>query len=96
MIGLAAGVAFVPRRRDFAQVAALAAAVLLGLQLVLQYWTWVYVGWFAPLLIVALAVREDRVPVGEEAAETSPAGGRAAVPFQACAPVAQLDRAAAF
>ncbi len=62
-----------PRRRDFAQVAALAAAVLLGLQLALQYWTWVYVGWFAPLLIVALAVREDRVPVGEEAAEPSPA-----------------------
>ena len=73
VIGMALGLAFVPRRRDLAQVASLAAAVLLGLQLVLQYWTWVYVGWFVPLLIVALAVREDRVPVGEEAAEASPA-----------------------
>ena len=44
---------FVPRRRDLVQVAALAAAVLIALQLGVSYWFYLYVAWFAPLALVA-------------------------------------------
>ncbi len=50
---LAAAVFFVPRRRDLVQVAALAAAVLIALQLGVSYWFYLYVAWFAPLALVA-------------------------------------------
>jgi hypothetical protein len=53
-LGLAAGVAFLPRRRDAAQVAALAGAVLVAVQLAAQHWYYFYVVWFAPLAFIAL------------------------------------------
>ncbi len=52
--GLAVALAFVPRRRDTVQVAALAAAVLIGLQLVTVHWFYLYIVWFAPLVLAAL------------------------------------------
>jgi hypothetical protein len=52
--GLAVAVAVVPRRRDTVQVAALAAAALIGLQLVTVHWFYLYVVWFAPLVLAAL------------------------------------------
>src|SRR5688572_20931229 len=53
--GLAVAVAFVPRgRRDTAQVAALAAAVLVALQLVTVHWFYLYVVWFTPFVLAAL------------------------------------------
>jgi hypothetical protein len=52
---LAVALAFVPRgRRTTAQVAALAAAVLIALQLGADHWFYLYVPWFAPLVFVAL------------------------------------------
>jgi hypothetical protein len=51
---MAVAVAFVPRRRDPRQVAALAAAVLIGVQLALDHWFYLYIVWFAPLAFVAL------------------------------------------
>jgi len=51
---LALAVAFVPRKRDTVQVAALAAAVLIGLQLVTVHWFYLYIVWFAPLVLAAL------------------------------------------
>jgi hypothetical protein len=51
---LAIAVAFVPRRRTPAQVAALGAAVLLGVELTLSNWNPWYIIWFAPLVLVAL------------------------------------------
>jgi hypothetical protein len=53
--GLAAAVAFVPRRRTLPQVAALAAAVLIAVQLTADHWFYLYIVWFAPALLVALA-----------------------------------------
>ena len=50
---LAVAVAFVPRRRDPITVAALAAAVIIALQLTVTYWFYLYVVWFFPLVIVA-------------------------------------------
>ncbi|HEX6753157.1 MAG TPA: hypothetical protein VF093_06185 [Solirubrobacterales bacterium] len=49
--------AFRPRRKSLAQVAALGAALLIGLQLTMQHWFYLYIVWFYPLLLVAMAVR---------------------------------------
>jgi hypothetical protein len=50
---LAVLVAFVPRRRDVRQVAALGAAVLIALQLPVDHWFYLYVVWFVPFVLVA-------------------------------------------
>ena len=50
---LALLVAFVPRRRDPIQVAALGSAVLIAFQLGLNHWFYPYVLWFAPLVLFA-------------------------------------------
>ena len=52
VLGLA--VALVPRRKTPAQVAALAAAILIAVQLGVTHWFYLYVVWFAPLVFVAL------------------------------------------
>jgi hypothetical protein len=53
-VGLALIVPFVPRRRTIVEVAALAAAVIIALQLGLNYWFYLYIVWFFPLVVVAL------------------------------------------
>jgi hypothetical protein len=53
----AIAVAFVPRHRTPVQVAALAAAVLIILQLGVTYWFYLYVVWFLPAVLVALFAR---------------------------------------
>jgi hypothetical protein len=53
--GLAIAFAFWPRRKDLTQVAALAAALLIGAQLTAEHWFYLYIVWFYPLLLVALA-----------------------------------------
>jgi hypothetical protein len=53
-IALAIAVAFVPRRRGPIEVAALAAAVIVALQLAVTYWFYLYIVWFFPLVIVAV------------------------------------------
>jgi hypothetical protein len=57
---LAVAVAFTPRRRTLRQVAALGAAVTIAVELCLQHWFYLYIPWFFPLLIVALALGEAR------------------------------------
>ncbi len=54
VIALAIAVAFLPRRRSLVQVGALGAAVLIALQLTVNYWLYPYIVWFFPLVIVAL------------------------------------------
>ncbi len=57
-IGLmAVAFAFWPRRKSLAQVAALGAALLIMLQLTAQHWFYLYIVWFYPFLLVALASR---------------------------------------
>ncbi|HEY6397683.1 MAG TPA: hypothetical protein VIX82_09540 [Solirubrobacteraceae bacterium] len=53
-VALALVAAFVPRRRGPVQVAALAAAIMIALQLAANYWLYSYVVWFFPMVIVAL------------------------------------------
>jgi hypothetical protein len=70
-VALAVAVAFVPRRRDPLQVAALGAAVLVGVQLAATHWFYLYVVWFAPLALVAMLgplrwpARPEHEPVGD-------------------------------
>jgi hypothetical protein len=52
---MAIAFAFVPRRKTLVQVAALAAALLISLQLTAQHWFYLYIVWFYPLLLVALS-----------------------------------------
>jgi Glycosyltransferase family 87 len=47
-------VAFVPRRPDARQVAALGAAVLIAVQLAATHWFYLYVVWFVPFVFVAI------------------------------------------
>ena len=87
--GLALLVAFVPRRRSPAQVAALGAAVLIAVQLAAAHWFYLYLAWFAPLVLVAVLAPLRAVAVVPERREepdaqpvpvaaTSPEGGRTA------------------
>jgi hypothetical protein len=57
-IGLGIAVAVLPRRRDLVGVAALAAAVLVAVQLSLTYWFFLYLAWIAPLVYIALLCRD--------------------------------------
>jgi hypothetical protein len=54
-VAFSAAVAFVPRgERSPVQVAALGAAVLIGLQLAVSHWFYLYIVWFTPFVLVAL------------------------------------------
>src|SRR5581483_9300438 len=53
-VALALAVAVVPSRRGLVEVAALGAAVLIALQLTVNYWLYAYIVWFFPLVAVAI------------------------------------------
>jgi hypothetical protein len=55
----AAALAFVPRRKSILQLAALTAAVLIGFELVLTHWFYLYIPWFFPFVAFALLYRRD-------------------------------------
>jgi hypothetical protein len=63
-VALALLVAFIPRRPDARQVAALGAAVLIVVQLAATHWFYLYVVWIVPFVFVAVlgAYREQRAP----------------------------------
>jgi len=49
--------AFRPKEKTLAQVAALGAALLIGVQLTMHHWFYLYIVWFYPLLLIALMDR---------------------------------------
>jgi uncharacterized membrane protein len=55
---MAIAFAFVPKRKTLVQVAALAAALLISLQLTAHHWFYLYIVWFYPLLLVAMTSLE--------------------------------------
>jgi hypothetical protein len=69
--------AFRPREKSLLQVAALGAALLLALQLTMHHWFYLYIVWFYPLLLVAMAAVETK-PAEEP--EPSPARKSQPVP----------------
>jgi hypothetical protein len=64
---LAAAAAFVPRRPDLRQTAALGAAILIAVELTATHWFYLYVVWFVPFAFVALFAAHART-LPEEAA----------------------------
>lgn len=56
---LAVLVAFLPRRRTLPQIAALAAAILIALQLTVEHWFYLYIVWFFGPAIAAIGSGSD-------------------------------------
>jgi hypothetical protein len=76
LIAAAGVLAFVPRTRNVVQLAALTGALLIGFELVLTHWFYLYIPWFFPFVAFAVLVPASvRVAQGEAAAE-EPAGER--------------------
>ncbi len=59
-VALALAVALVPRERTPAQIGALGAAVMISVQLTAEHWFYLYIVWFLPLLLLAIAFRPER------------------------------------
>jgi hypothetical protein len=81
---LSLALAFWPRRKSLVQVAALAAALIIALQLTAMHWFYLYIVWFFPLLLVALAAIEDRPG---PARLPKPQSGRASAPARLSQPI---------
>ena len=78
LVGAAFLLAFVPRTRNVVQLAALSGALLIGFELVLTHWFYLYIPWFFPFVAFALlvpaavgAARAERKP--EETTDERPA-----------------------
>jgi hypothetical protein len=82
---LALAFAFWPRRKSLVQLAAVSAALMILLQLTLHHWFYLYIVWFYPLLLLALAgprpESEDSAPT--VAAEREPSPARTSQPARA-------------
>jgi hypothetical protein len=66
---LAIAAAVWPRRRGMVEVSALAAAILIAVELSLTHWFYLYIVWFFPLVLVALLGVDRRPPGAAEPAE---------------------------
>jgi hypothetical protein len=55
---LAVALAFVPRKKSLLQVAAFSAALMLGIEITLHHWFYLYIVWFFPLMLIALCLLE--------------------------------------
>ncbi|HEV3054479.1 MAG TPA: hypothetical protein VGX45_07485, partial [Solirubrobacteraceae bacterium] len=63
-VALAVAFAFIPRgQRTIAQVAALAAAITILFQCSLTHWFYLYIVWFFPLVMLAVAAVEPRTRI---------------------------------
>ncbi len=67
---------FVPRRKSPLQLAALTGALLIGFELVLTHWFYLYIPWFFPFVAIALLAPAARRRRAEEREEEPPAGER--------------------
>jgi hypothetical protein len=63
---LAIALAFVPRRKSLLQVAAFGAALMLGVQITLHHWFYLYIVWFFPLMLIALCLLERTDELAED------------------------------
>jgi len=66
-------VAWWPRRKSTIQVAALAAAVLIAVQLGATHWFYFYVVWFLPFVLAALFASQPEGRVLDASRSASPA-----------------------
>ncbi|MBS1883012.1 MAG: DUF2029 domain-containing protein [Actinobacteria bacterium] len=87
---LAIALAFVPRKKSLLQVAAFSAALMLGVQITLHHWFYLYIVWFFPLMLIALALLEPTeeperadVPSLRRRREPEPSPARSSPPVPA-------------
>ena len=68
VLALAGVAAVIPRRKSPLELAALTAAVLIGFELALTHWSYLYIPWFLPFVLLALLLprRQPPPPVGLE------------------------------
>jgi uncharacterized membrane protein len=87
VVALAVGIAIVPARRGLVEVAALGAAVLIALQLTLNYWLYPYIVWFFPLVILALmAAHPERAETPVRPWSELPASQPEPIPIRIASP----------
>ena len=77
MLALAGVVAVIPRHKGPLELAALSAALLVGFELTLTHWSYLYIPWFLPFALLALLLprREPMpapVPAGSLLPEPTP------------------------
>jgi hypothetical protein len=72
-----------PRRPDMLQFTALSGAVLIGFELCLTHWFYLYIPWFLPFALVALVPDWPPAPRAAVEPATRPAGAPAAAPAPA-------------
>ena len=65
VLALAGVVAVLPQRKGPLELAALSAAVLIGFELTLTHWSYLYIVWFLPFVLFALLLAPTRPPVEE-------------------------------
>jgi hypothetical protein len=77
--------AFRPRRKSPVQVAAFGAALLIALQITMHHWFYLYIVWFYPLFLLALAAIDTRVvePATTPVPEPGPSPPRRSQPAPA-------------
>ncbi len=76
----AIAVYFVPRRKSPLQLAALTAALLIGFEIVLTHWFYLYIPWFFPFAAIAVLARPARRAVAPEEPSIREHTPRALVP----------------
>ena len=74
VLALAGVVAAIPRRKGPLELAALSAAVLLGFELALTHWSYLYIPWFLPFVLLALLLPRRERPEPEIVTSESEAG----------------------
>jgi hypothetical protein len=80
---LAIVIALIPRRQDTVGLAAGCAAILLGIELAIEHWFYLYIPWFFPLVMIAL--------LGRYAAPLRRSSGAASAPARSSRPEAVLS-----
>jgi hypothetical protein len=65
LVVAAVAFAFVPRRKSPLQLAALTAVLLVGFEVVLTHWFYLYIPWFFPFAAFALLAGGRRDPQSE-------------------------------
>jgi hypothetical protein len=73
---LAIGLALVPRRLDLVGLAAACAAIMLGVELGLEHWFYLYIPWFLPAALLALLGRYEAAVSPPRDAASAPARSR--------------------
>ena len=76
LVVAALALAFVPRTRNVVQLAALSGALLIGFELVLTHWFYLYIPWFFPFVAFALLVPASVRVARPEPQPEEPSGDR--------------------